>query len=437
MTSAEILFFALVYGLALIVPSFLVAGEFALVALRYGSLGQSGNPLDNRPLLKYLVENGDRTARVIRFGKTACLILTGVLTLTGITLWFPEWHGNWQGWAFILAGGIVFLVLHYLLVELVPRGLALHNPLRALAFTAPVLVVATALAFPLLRLLRPTKVLLYRFLKLNVEEDLSPLDVEVQIRALGEDTPTLTSPVRKIISRALNLHELDAHDILLPRNQVQFMDIFDNYEENVSLARRLGHTRFPLCQGDLDKCIGLIHIKDLFRQPEKRDLRTVRRNIISVRDNDRLDVILTRLLSNRMHMALVVDAFGGAVGIITLEAILEELVGDIQDEFDNEEALIKDSPDGKFIIAGLTPLHDIEELLSIEFDAEDVSTFGGLITSELGRIPDKGEEVRLRNLVITVTEVDERRVISAQLEIVPTHDESDKDKDEESEKNES
>lgn len=426
MTTTEVILHSIFLIFIFLFPAFLVAGEFSLVALRYRSLNKNTEELlQKHKLLFFLVNHGDQTARVIRFGKTFLLLILGlyIMFFSGKLGIFEQLSSS--SVAFILAGLLVLGVFHYLVIELIPRALALHHPVGALKLCAPALFGATILFYPFLRLLRPVKVSIYRLLNLNVEEDLSPLDVEVQIRALGESTTDVSKPVRQIIDRALHLSELDAHDILLPRNQVQFMDLNDTYEENVELARSTGHTRFPLSVGDLDKSVGLIHIKDLFRKHHQKDLRLLKRPIITVKVDDKLDLVLNRLLLSKVHMALVIDNFGGTVGIVTLETILEELVGEIQDEFDNEEAQIKKKNPESFTMDGLTPLHDIKEELGIDFTKEDVSTIGGLVTAEMGKIPDKSEKIVIGNYELEVLEVDERRVISVQLTILPEDEDAD------------
>ncbi|MEC8614460.1 MAG: transporter associated domain-containing protein, partial [Verrucomicrobiota bacterium] len=131
-----------------------------------------------------------------------------------------------------------------------------------------------------------------------------------------------------------------------------------------------------------------------------------------------LEDALERMLRAKFHMALAVDEFGGSVGVITLESILEELVGEIQDEFDSEDEQIVMLGDGRrFRISGLAPIHDIEQELEIEIDNEEVSTFGGLITGELGHIPEPGERLKCYGLSIIVDDVDGRRVIAATVEL--------------------
>jgi magnesium and cobalt transporter len=171
----------------------------------------------------------------------------------------------------------------------------------------------------------------------------------------------------------------------------------------------------------LDECLGLIHIKDIFREEmptAELDLMKLKRNLAVFPLETPLEEALERMLRAKFHMALAVDQFGGVVGVVTLESILEELVGEIQDEFDSEEEqIVKVRGNRRFRISGLTPIHDVEEALAIDIENDEVSTFGGLITGELGHIPERGEELTCHGLHIMIEEVDDRRVIAATVQI--------------------
>ena len=264
--------------------------------------------------------------------------------------------------------------------------------------------------------------MLFRRLGVDVEDELNPLDLDVQIRAMGEDSQDLSPVVRKIVNRALQMQELVVQDVLLPRSQVIICDVEEDFETNLKVMKEAGHTRFPLCRGSLDDCVGILHIKDMFRWAgEFSDIDPVKlkRNVAMFELETPLEEALERMLRAKFHMALAVDEFGGIVGVVTFESILEELVGEIQDEFDSEEELIRSlrSPN-TYRISGLAPMHDVESALGIEVDNDEVSTFGGLITGELGRIPAQGDTLSLAGMRITIDEVDERRVIAARVSLL-------------------
>lgn len=402
----------------------LVSCEFALVKLRYDPLEH--RDLESLRLNKWLwrmIDRSDSTARILRFSRTGCTLGLGILFLG----FFKDIQGAYSPTsdfsviALAVVAFAVSLVFHYLFVELLPRGWALKDPAGILRFAFPVVLIFEVITWPFMALLRMTKVRLFQVVGLNAEDDLNPLDVEVQIRALGEETPGLSKVVRSIINRTLQMRDLYASDVLLPRKQVIIFDTEDSIQENVELARKHGHTRYPLCEGDLDQCLGIIHIKDLFRY--RRDLSTLDlkrmcRPIVRFQENEPLERVFQRMLNYKMHMALVQDEFGGILGVITLERILEVLVGEIQDEFDAEENLIVRLGAGRFRVSGLTPIHDLEKELGTLIETMEVATFGGLITAEIGQIPETGQKIKLDNLEIVIREVDETRVISTLVTVV-------------------
>lgn len=407
----------------LLINALFVACEFSLVKLRYSSKAMddpAATPAGGA--VAHLLTKTGEVARLFRFGTTACAVALAVVLFPFVEARLESSLG-FTPWFTALIAFLIAIGAQYIFADLLPRALGFNYPERSLAVTAPPVLLLVWVLRPLIDGVHTLTAKAFRSMRLPTDTDLNLLDVEVQIRALGIDGPPLSPQLRKILSNGVRMSELEVSDILLPRNQIQYFDINNTMAENLDLARRTGHTRFPLCDGDLDHCLGIIHIKDVFRWKggfDSLDPRKLRRNITSLSADEPVEMALEKLLKLRMHMALVVDEFGGTVGIVTLEGILEELVGDIHDEFDaHEEAEIEDLADGSVRVSGLTAIHDIEEHLQVRIETDDVSTIGGLITAELGRIPGKGEVLVVENpgLQVTVDEVDEKRVISATLRV--------------------
>ncbi len=418
----------------LIVYALFVGVEFGLVRIRYSQMTPEAYERLIRPrMIGWLVRDPDRTARALRFGRVLLMLFWSGAFFALIT---PLWEAAVES-AGGVAGGILFVLLcafgasvFYLLAELLPRAVAIRSPERILRRTGRLVALFLLLLLPFLWFLGRFKQRVYRLLRLNLDNDLNPLDIEVQLRAMGEEHAVLAPAVRKIIDKAIQMPDLDVSDVLLPRNQVQWINLQEDPRESLAMARRTGHTRFPLCEGDLDRCIGIIHIKDVFRagpNSEVPDLRKMRRPIAILGPEEGLIEALKHLLGLKVHMALVVDEFGGAVGVVTLERILEELVGEIQDEFDMEDEEIVPLGVNRYSVAGLTPIHELEERLKVDMDRDDVSTFSGLITSELGRIPEKGEIFRHDRLEVEVTEVDEKRIIGTEVTVQPVETDEETD----------
>ena len=408
----------------LVLHGFIVMAEISLMKVRYGEVDDDVlDRLKARRGIARLIENSDLTGRVVRFSKTLCTVAVGLLLIPWVSDVFALFDvGSLPNrWIVVLIAFAFAVSVHFAFAEIFPRGLAMRDPVRGLQRSYRVLWVFQIATYPLMLFFRALKRGLFRALGVEMDDEFNPLDLDVQIRAMGEDSQTLSDLTRKIMDRTMQMKELVVHDVLLPRSQVVICDLEEDIKTNLERMKAAGHTRFPLCNSDLDDCVGLIHIKDIFRWREpvsQIDLMKLKRNVAIFPLETPLEEALERMLRAKFHMALAVDEFGGVVGVVTLESILEELVGEIQDEFDSEEAQIVALPKrGTYRISGLAPIHDIEEELGLEIENEEVSTFGGLITGELGRIPAKGEYFEAYGMKVTLEQVDERRVISARVEV--------------------
>ena len=240
-----------------------------------------------------------------------------------------------------------------------------------------------------------------------------------ELRALlrntsGQGSGAVSSLGREILINALDLRKRVVRDIMTPRGEVVFLDLEDDFEKNIGTALTSRHTRFPLCRGHLDDTAGLIHIKDLLvlTQEGKTDLISIHRDLVHVPEMMPLEKLLKFFLNKRAHLAVVVDEYGGAVGVVTLDNVLAELVGDIQDEFDTDEAEYRKIADGEFMLDGGLALHDLEDILGVKPVSPEVSTIGGFLTHELGHLPKKGEKISLDGYEFKVSQADGRKVVS-------------------------
>ena len=408
--------------LMLVLHAFLVMCETSLVKFRYGGISREAfERLKRRRGIARLVNKSDQTGRTVRFSKTLCTVAVGLLLVLVVSdfLRLFEIRQIPYRWLVISILFVCAVLVHFLFAEIFPRGLAMRDPVKGILRSYRVLLVFQILTLPIMLCLGSLKRMFFQRIGLNIDDEPNPLDVDVQIRVMGEETHTLTPVARKIMNHTLQMKNLVVQDVLLPRNEVVICNLEEDVETNLKLMKEAGHTRFPLCRGNLDNCLGIIHIKDLFRlsDPHKEvDLTKHKRTVATFELETPLEEALERMLRARFHMALVVGDFGEIVGVVTFESILEELVGEIQDEFDREEAQIRAlSTPNTFQISGSTPIHDIEKALGVEIENDEVSTLSGLITGELGRIPQRGETLKLAGMQITVDNVDERRVIATRV----------------------
>lgn len=408
--------------LMLVLHAFLVMCEISLVKFLYGgSSSELLERLKHRRGIARLIDNSDKTGRAVRFSKTLCTIAVGLFLMLMVGDFFRLFETKQipNRWLVVSILFVCAASLHFLFAEILPRGLAMHDPVKGILRSYRVLIVFQVLTLPIMLFLRSLKRIFFRRIGVDIDDELNPLDVDVQIRVMGEDSHTLSPVARKIMNHTLQMQDLVVQDVLLPRNEVVICNLDEDLETNLKVMKDAGHTRYPLCRGNLDNCEGIIHIKDLFRMSDlskETDLTRFKRTVATFELETSLEEALERMLRARFHMALVVGDFGEVVGVVTFESILEELVGEIQDEFDREEAQIRvlRTPN-TFRISGATPIHDIEETLGIKIEKEEVSTLSGLITGELGRIPSRGETLKAAGMQIMIDHVDERRVISARV----------------------
>jgi CBS domain containing-hemolysin-like protein len=217
---------------------------------------------------------------------------------------------------------------------------------------------------------------------------------------------------RRLLMNVLDLRDRVVRDLMTPRGEIAYLDVDDDFETNVKKAMESRHTRFPLCRENLDNAIGLIHIKELV--PMMRDLHPdlmkIKRELLPVPEMMPLENLLRLFLGRHAHLAVVVDEFGGTVGIVTLENVLEELVGDIQDEFDFEKEEFRKISANEFSVDGGLGLYELDDLAKLDLESPDVSTIGGYVTHLLGHLPKTGEQVKIDNYMVTVSQADDRRV---------------------------
>ncbi len=261
----------------------------------------------------------------------------------------------------------------------------------------------------------------------KIEDELDSfdyIDVDVKLRAEENDASELSAIEESIVKNTMKLPDLDISDIMIPRNKVCYLSLEDDFEENLAKIKSLGHTRFPLCESDLDKCLGTIHLRDILALDNfvsNDDLIAIKKDLLRIGEEEISSTAFKKFKDNKTHIALVENEFGGTMGMLTLDCLLEVIVGDIQDEFDvPEDAMIRKIDNNVYSVKGLTPLHELSDVLDIDLESEQASTIGGLITYILGRFPVKGELLAVpdTNLSIIVDEVERTKVLSCVIKVL-------------------
>jgi len=222
-----------------------------------------------------------------------------------------------------------------------------------------------------------------------------------------------------MIEGAMSVAELQVAAVMVPRAQMVAVPVAAELTEVLRIVTESGHSRFPVQGDDKDEILGILLAKDLLRGvAENRELKSIRellRPVVLIPDSKRLNLLLKEFRLSRNHMAIVVDEYGGVAGLVTIEDVLEEIVGEIDDEHDEAQdstALIAAQADGQFMVDALTPITDFNQRFSADFSDDDYDTIGGLITDALGHLPEAGEELTLARFNFRVARADRRRVHS-------------------------
>ena len=318
--------------------------------------------------------------------------------------------------SFVIAFSLITF-LHIVLGELAPKSLAIRKPVAIALWLSPALGLFYIVFRPIIRFLNISANLLLRYvLRVEPVEDSEQALTNEELRVIlteSRDAEEVSLIGQQLAVNALDLRHRVVRDIMTPRSDVVFLDYEEPFDGELHKAIDSRHTRFPLCNGALDESVGLVHIKDLLQiiHSGHKNLESVQRPIHHVSEMMPLEKLLNYFLGKHAHLAIAVDEYGGAVGIVTLDNVLEELVGSIHDEFDTHEEEITKIRDGEFNAEGTLALHDLAEETGLKFEETEVSTIGGYITQLLGHLPVRGERVEIGDYVATVAETDGRRIL--------------------------
>ena len=270
--------------------------------------------------------------------------------------------------------------------------------------------------------------------------DPSAMDEQVteeEIRLLvdvGEEKGVIEVSQKEMINNIFEFDDLTAADIMTPRTDVEAIDADDTVDDALHASVDNGVSRLPVYEEDIDHVIGVLYIKDLLPYvgkplPEVVTVRSMMREPLFVPETKKCGELFSEMTAAHMQMAMIVDEYGGIAGIVTMEDLLEAIVGNMQDEYDNEQEEVTKLDDNRYEVDGTTDIDEVAELLDIEIPEGDFDTLGGFLMSKLGRIPDADEhpQVEFENAVFTVQSMDDRRIESVHIEVFPKPEQDDDD----------
>ena len=439
--SAWYLLLALFFVLA---NGFFVAAEFAIVKVRSTQLAELADSGSSRAKMgRKLTRHLDAYLSATQLGITLASLALGWIgepAFAGILIPLLVRFGHFApALAHTISISIAFAIisiLHIVLGELAPKSLAIQKPVGTTLWVAHVLHAFYVITYPAIWLLNGTARSVLRLvgIKPAQEGDIAHSPEELRmILASSEKAGMLSEGDREIIEGVFQFSKRTARQIMVPRTDVVLLSTTRTIEENLETIRTSRHTRYPLCEGTLDQTVGLIHVKDLFlaqiRGPGRK-LEELKRDVLFVPGNSTVEGLLSQFIEHKTHMAVVLDEYGGASGIVSLENITEELFGQIQDEFDRERQEIEPLGHGRYRVRGDYLIEDLADRLKLDLGDPAEETIGGYVAARLGREVSPGDRVDLGVLKISVLEAERFRVrwVLAEFD-VPQVKEDDHDED--------
>ena len=411
-------------GICLVFSGFFSGTETALTALSQSRCQQVIDEGDRwAPVLKRWIAHPNRILTTLLVGNNLVNILGSILAYR-VSAHFLEGTALIKYVDPIAVAAMTLVVLVF--GEVTPKTYAKHNPERV-AIPAMYLVRLFEVAFfPLaIVLARFGRVLVRFFGGKDAAEGPSVTEGEIEYMIeLGQKEGAFEEAAQgTLMASALEFKETIAKEVMIPRTHVHFLQMDTPVQQALEKVIAWGHSRVPVYGESLDHVVGVLYAKDLlqmthFAPLSKQSLRrVVRRSLLFVPETQRISDTLQEMRFRRLHLGIVVDEFGGTAGLVTIEDILEELVGEIRDEYDKEEEPLRQLDEGTWIANAQISLNDLGEMLGVEFpDNGEYESLGGLIVNELGKVPERGAEVQIEGLSMTVTAGDERRVTRVQIE---------------------
>jgi CBS domain containing-hemolysin-like protein len=422
-------------GLLVVLALFLVALNGLFVAAEFGLVKIRSTQVDglvregrrSSGLLKKATEKLDAYLSVCQLGITISSLGLGwigepafkhLLEPLFVALSVPD--GATDAIAFAVAFATITF-LHVVFGELAPKSVAIARAEGTSLFVAPFMRFFYYLFYPGVVVFNGVANAVVKLFGVPPASETEEEHSEEELRLIigrSTDQGVLNTGERHMLEGVFELEDTPAREVMVPRPDVVSLPADMPLRELFSVIASGEHTRYPVHEeGSPDRIVGAVHAKDVMRAVEeagglraRATAEEVMREVLTVPENRRVDDVLQDLKGHRLHMAIVIDEWGSFEGIVTMEDIVEEIVGEIRDEFDGEDPSVRENPDGSYSMGGGTPIEEANKALGSSFASGDFSTVGGLVFGHLGRAPKAGDEVRIDGHLLRVEEVDASRI---------------------------
>jgi len=395
-----------------------VAAEISLISLRESQIKQLAGRGRRGAKVAEVAANPNRLLAALQVGVTVTGFLSAALGAEKLGVYVIPWlerlglESKTANTTSLVGVTLIIAYVSLVLGELVPKRLALYRTETIALASADVVKVLTNLFRPIVWVLSHSTNLVVRIFGLDPKEQRAQISEE-ELLDLVAGHAALTDEERDIVEEVFNASERQVHEVMVPRTEVDFMDASLTVGKAIALAIEKAHSRYPVVRGSSDEVIGFIHVRDLLDTSlatNNAKIQELARNIMYLPGTKGILPALTEMRSQRQHLAIVLDEYGGTDGIVTLEDLVETLIGDIRDEYDSDETEVShEARTGDFEVEGLISLEDLLEETGIELPDGPYETAGGFVMHYLGRIPVVNDIVGVNGLRITVISMEGKR----------------------------
>ncbi|MEY8000980.1 hemolysin family protein [Clostridium sp. Mt-5] len=412
-----------------VINAFFSAIEMAIVAL-------------NRSRISYLAEEGNKRAEIIlqllkepsnflatiQVGITLAGFFASAFAATTLSTKFAVFLDKLSiPYSDKVSVIVITILLSYVTLvfgELLPKRIALQNSeAMSMALIKPILFISKIM-LPFVKLLSGSTTILMKLFNVSTE-DIENRVSEEEIRSMleeGQETGVFNQSEKEMIEGVFKFDDKLAKEVMTPRTEVFVIDIDDLDSNTVESIIEEKYSRIPVYKDDIDNIIGILYIKDLFAKLMKTsvnniDIKSMLRTPYFVPENKNIDVLFKELQSTKNHMAILIDEYGGFSGIVTIEDLIEEVMGNIFDEYDDNEQYINKIDQNTYLVSGLLSIDEVNEFLNLDLKSDNSDTIGGFVVELLGSIPKEGEEntVEYGDVIFKVEKVDEKRIESLKI----------------------
>ena len=426
----SLLFNLLIVVFLLLANGFFVASEFAFVSIRKTRISQLANEGNTDAKIALSgIEHLDKTIAAVQLGITISSIGLGwvgeatlVKLIEPLFLFVPE---AWRGFAtHSLAVTLAFSLItfmHVVIGELMPKSIALQYPERTTLFVARAMYAITKIFTPFIFLLNGLGNWLLSLLKIppahstHIVHSVEELDMIINE---SHKEGVLNDTEKEILQNVFKFSDTLAKQVMVPRPDVISVNVDITTEELNKLILENQYTRYPVYSDDLDHILGILHVKDIYPlmiEGREIKLKEIIREPILVPETMTMDNMVLEFKEKKTQMAMVIDEFGGVSGLITLEDVLEEIFGEVQDEFDEEEADIRQIYENEYVANAMLRLDEFSEYFDLKLDDEDVDTIGGLVVKQLGHIAEVADVAQIGEFRFEVLEMDGARIVKLKI----------------------